>query len=116
MKFVYGYAPGADNEVHAADHDTSEKFLCGRRVHHIPVVPMPHAMRVHDVCRKAVEEHAEWGRPAGVGDAECPECGGTVRVNGGVVEAHGQYVVRGGRTVESDDWCSGSGVNVDGAA
>lgn len=111
MNVSYGYAKRVDHEWCAVDATRDGLMLCGREVSFVPVVQSAFSpANLHEKCRQAV-----WGnglRPPrrdvfamGV----CPECGGSVFLDDGLVVAHGQIVMRGGVQMVSETPCDGKG-------
>ena len=114
MTIQYCYPEGDLDEVCAVNPALPHRTLCSQRVGFVPVVQEAFtSASLHPACREAL-----WGRGSGrVVEVEpdvfatgvCPECGGTVPVDGAVVAAHGQVVVRGGAESMTDIPCAGQG-------
>lgn len=106
----YGYANGVDAEWCIHDEARPDFMLCGQRKGFIPEAPPLFPRFVHDRCR------VKWFRqgrvPADRGltvYGVCPDCAGEVPLDGGLVAAHGAWVVgRHGARV-SDRPCPGEG-------
>lgn len=114
MNVQYGYARDVSKEWCVVDPRVEGRMLCGRRRGFVPVVQPAFAPgSLHPACREAL-----WGRGSGravevepdvFATGVCPECGGTVPVDGAVVAAHGQVVVRGWAEIVTGTPCDGQG-------
>lgn len=95
MSIPYGYADGFDTEWCIHDLSNPAYMLCGRRKGFIPVAPPLFPAFVHERCR------VKWFRPARkpvVSEpvevyGTCPDCFGEVPLAGGLIGAHGAWVV-----------------------
>lgn len=112
MTVTYGYAKGVDHEWCAVDPTRDGLMLCGRVAAFVPVVqPAFSPTNLHGKCRQAI-----WGngprppKPDVFAMGVCPECGGSVFLDDGLVVAHGQIVVRAGVQMVSETPCDGKGM------
>jgi hypothetical protein len=115
VKFTYGYAVRHPNEQCAVDPANPGRTLCGRTVRFLPTYDEDYTPSdLHPKCRDlifgAVKTHCPERPTAQVEYGVCPVCWGSVAVFDGLVQAHGQVVVRGGRHVVSETRCDGEGM------
>ena len=82
------------------------RMLCGKFAGFVPVAQPAHPQWVHDVCLERMYRR-EKPTPPRPKPGVCPACEGLVRVEGGKVQPHGVFRMRGGEMVEGDEPCLG---------
>lgn len=114
MRVAYGFAFKHGNEPCAVNTDHPSRTLCGRTVEFLPEVQafggadgIP--LNLHPRCRQLLANvdvvPAVVDPPYGT----CPQCWGDVPLEGGLVAAHGAWVVGRHGPAVSDTPCDGVG-------
>jgi hypothetical protein len=105
----YGWASGISHECCILSPRDRHRMLCGRWVAYAPEVPpaFPHA--VHDVCERLWKEGGHQAVPRLDAYGKCPVCSGDIPLDGGLIAAHGKWVVGRHGVAPSSEPCPGEG-------
>jgi hypothetical protein len=119
VRFLYGYAVKHPDEQCAVSPNDPTRTLCGRDVAFLPVHDRDYTpLNLHTKCRDLIfgpsRRPIEDREQAKVEYGICPECWGSAPVFDGLVQAHGEVVIRGGKRVVSEQCCSGEGARPEG--